>query len=98
MNSQEADLYDVKKRKERFLLFIRVLMKYVEKKDHELYLKIKRIIWECAMKVKNQVPGYENATASMKLRLEEVVSVKYWKRANQYLAHFLALKQKKLTV
>ena len=98
MKSQEADFYDVKKRKQNFLLFTRVLMKYVEKKDQDLYLKIRRTIWECAMMNKSQVPGYESVTAIMKVRLEEVVSVQYWKRAEQYLAHFFALKQKNVTV
>jgi hypothetical protein len=84
----------MKKEKERFLIFTRVLLKYLEQKDPELHVKVKAIIKECAERNKRQERGYESVTASMRTRLREVVSDQYWKRAEAYLQHFLQQKQR----
>ncbi|CAB9529310.1 expressed unknown protein [Seminavis robusta] len=85
---------EMRRQKERFLMFTRVLMKYLETKDPSLHSKVKLIIKECAERNKRNEPGYESVTASMRERLKQVVGDAYWKRAESYLAHFLAQKQK----
>lgn len=75
-------------------MFTRVLMKYLETKDPAMHQKVKAIIKDCAERNKRQERGYESVTASMRERLKHVVGDAYWKRAESYLAHFLAQKQK----
>jgi len=82
-------------RKERFLMFARVLMKYLEQKDPAVHLKAKAIIRECGEKNKKKVPGYEVVAISMQKRLRDTVGEAYWNRAEAYLNHFLKQKEKK---
>ena len=88
--SQEREM---KKHKERFLVFTRVLLKYLEQKDPPLHQKVKAIIKDCAERNKRQERGYESVTASMRARLREVVNETYWKKAEAYLEHFLKNKR-----
>ena len=71
----------MRRQKERFLMFTRVLMKYLETKDPALHQKVKAIIKDCAERNKRGEPGYESVTASMRSRLKRVVSESYWSRA-----------------
>jgi len=91
---QAARERDTKKQKERFLIFTRVLMKYLEQKDPELHKRVRAIIKDCADRNKRHEPGYESVTTSMRSRLREVVSDAYWKRAEVYLNHFLQQRAK----
>ncbi|GKY91875.1 hypothetical protein MPSEU_000159100 [Mayamaea pseudoterrestris] len=86
---------EMKKQKEKFIMFTRVLMKYLETKDPTLHQTVKTIIKDCAERNKRQERGYESVTASMKHRLRQVVGDQYWKRAEAYLNHFLKEKEKK---
>ena len=77
-----------KKAKEQFLMFTRVLMKYLEQKDPQMHTRARHVIRECAEKSKKKEQGYESVTASMKTRLRATVGEQYWKRAEDYLTHF----------
>ena len=72
---------EMKKQKERFLIFTRVLLKYLENKDPALHGSVKAIIKDCAERNKRGERGYESVTASMRARLKEVVNEQYWSRA-----------------
>jgi hypothetical protein len=85
---------DVKRMKEKFLMFTRVLIKYLEQKDPRMHARAKSIIKECAERNKRQEPGYESVTTSMKRRLKELVGDHYWKKANDYLVHFIEQKRR----
>ena len=85
---------DAKHRKERFLMFTRVLMKYLEQKDPPMHTQAKAVIRECAERNKKKEAGYESVTASMQTRLKEMVGEAYWSRAEAYLNHFLRQKEK----
>lgn len=89
-----------KKAKEQFLMFTRVLMKYLENKDPNMHARAKQVIRECAEKNKKKEHGFESVTASMKTRLRATVGESYWKRAEGYLTHFQTkmLERKKATV
>lgn len=82
-----------KKEKERFLMFTRVLMKYLEQRDPNMHAAAKAQIKECYEKNKSGDPQFRSLTTSMKLRLRSTVGELYWKKAHDYLDHFL--KQKK---
>jgi len=92
---QVARVREMKKQKERFLIFTHVLLKYLETKNPPLHAEVKNIIKDCAERNKRQERGYESVTRSMRTRLKEVVDEKYWKRAEQYLEHFLKQKGKR---
>ncbi|CAJ1953292.1 unnamed protein product [Cylindrotheca closterium] len=80
---------EVRRQKERFLIFTRVLIKYLEQKDPNMHRQAKVIIKDCAERNKKQEPGYQSVTASMKTRLKELVGESYWRRAEVYLKHYL---------
>ena len=61
---QQADMQRrLKREKETFLVFTRVLMKYLEQKDMALYHRVKAIIKDCAERNRRQEPGYESVTS-----------------------------------
>ena len=60
---------EAKQRKEQFLMFTRVLMKYLEQKDSEMHARAKAVIRECMEKNKKQDPEYLSLTTSMKYHL-----------------------------
>jgi len=80
---------DSDRRKEQFLMFTRVLMKYLEQKDPAMHQHARAIIKSCAEKHKNKQPGYESLTSSMHVNLKKAVGEAYWKKAEALLIHFL---------
>ena len=54
-----------------------------------MHQQAKIIIKDCAERNKRQEPGYESVTESMKRELKELVGAHYWKKANEYLTHFI---------
>ena len=82
-----------KKEKEKFLMLTRVLMKYLEQRDLDMHTRVKAQIKECYLKNKQGDPNFKSLTTSMKARLKQTVGDAYWKKAHDYLDHFL--KQKK---
>mmetsp|Transcript_13844 Transcript_13844/g.18069 ORF Transcript_13844/g.18069 Transcript_13844/m.18069 type:complete len:133 (-) Transcript_13844:1899-2297(-) len=92
---QQAEMQRrIRKEKETFLIFTRVLMKYLETKDPPLYIRVKSIIKDCAERNKRHEPGYESVTTSMKGKIKEVVSKAHWSRAKVYLKRFLQQRKK----
>jgi hypothetical protein len=57
----------LKKEKEKFLIFIRVLIKYLEQNDPLLHLEVKAIVKECTQRSRNREPGYESVTGKYRL-------------------------------
>ncbi|KAL7428759.1 hypothetical protein ACHAXH_000896 [Discostella pseudostelligera] len=84
-----------KKEKERFLIFTRVLMKYLEQRDPQMHLLAKTQIKECYEKNKAGDPAFRSLTTSMNTRLRATVGDVYWKKAQDYLEHFIRQKQDK---
>jgi len=73
------------RRKEEFLNFSRVLLKYLEHKNKRMHSEAKVVIGDCVSRNKKQEPGYESVTSAMKHRLKDLVGEHYWQRAK---AHF----------
>ncbi|KAL3914230.1 MAG: hypothetical protein SGARI_000232 [Bacillariaceae sp.] len=84
MTPQQRDLYH-RKQKERFLMFTRVLIKYLEQKDKALHQKAKLVIKDCADRNKRGEKGYESVTIAMQRRLKDLVGETYWKKAQDFL-------------
>lgn len=79
---------DHKSRKEQFLMFTRVLMKYLDKQDPNMHTHAKQVIRECAQKNRNGDPGYSSLSISMQKRLKQLVGDVYWHKATEYLAKY----------
>ncbi|KAL7465634.1 hypothetical protein ACHAXS_005941 [Conticribra weissflogii] len=92
-SASEADLETRRKEKEQFLMFVRVLLKYLEQRDQELHAKAKKEVRECYEKNKAGDPNFASLTSSMKSRLRAVVGESYWKKAESFLHHFIARKE-----
>merc|ERR1712238_441859 len=80
---------ETKSRKEKFLMFTRVLMKYLEQKNPEMHARAKAVIRQCANKNKEGDPNYASLSGSMQAALKKLVGSGYWKKAEDYLAQFL---------
>eukprot|EP00532_Pseudo-nitzschia_australis_P009247 CAMPEP_0168165526 /NCGR_PEP_ID=MMETSP0139_2-20121125/1535_1 /TAXON_ID=44445 /ORGANISM="Pseudo-nitzschia australis, Strain 10249 10 AB" /LENGTH=186 /DNA_ID=CAMNT_0008082651 /DNA_START=151 /DNA_END=711 /DNA_ORIENTATION=- len=93
-SSSPSDLLlEERRRKQRFLVFARVLMLYLEKNDKDMHADAKLIIKDCAERHNRQEPEYESVTQSMKRRLKELVGDHYWKKAIDYLIQFIEQKR-----
>jgi hypothetical protein len=79
-----------KERKEQFLMFTKVLMKYLEQKDPAMHTRAKEVIRDCARKNKEGNPSYSSLSASMQSHLKNLVGDLYWKKAQDYLRQYLA--------
>eukprot|EP00804_Cyclotella_cryptica_P014822 CCRYP_015024-RD/>CCRYP_015024-RD protein AED:0.11 eAED:0.13 QI:197/0.66/0.75/1/0.66/0.5/4/274/1066 len=79
--------------KERFMMFTRVLMKYLETRNKELHEKAKAQIKECYEKNKSGDPNFASLTKIMNARLHATVGEMYWKKATYYLEHFFLTKK-----
>lgn len=81
-------------RREKFLVFARILLKYLDRKDAALHGNVKHIIKDCTVKHLAKVHGYESVTLAMQQRIRHVVGDCYWKRAEAFLEHYLKEKAK----
>lgn len=91
-HQQQEVAYQEKKKKEQFLMFTRVLMKYLESKDAAMHQQAKQVIKVCAERNKQGDPKFASLTSSMREQLRQVVGEQYWKKAEDYLKHFLQTK------
>ncbi|KAG7366802.1 hypothetical protein IV203_029472 [Nitzschia inconspicua] len=85
LTEQEKRELHHRKQKEKFLMFTRVLIKYLEGKDRALHAKAKLVIKDCAERNKRGEPGYESVTMAMQRRLKDLVGETYWKKAQEFL-------------
>jgi hypothetical protein len=88
-NSYRSITEEQKIRRERFWMLIRVLMKYVENKDHALYLEAKASIKDCVRRNRKREEGYESLSRSVQASVKQVVGTVYWRRAASYLSKLL---------
>jgi len=84
-----ASPQEQKSRKERFLMFTRVLMKYLEQKDPTMHGRAKEVIRQCAKKNKEGDPNFASLSASMQSHLKKLVGETYWKKAQEYLRQYM---------
>jgi hypothetical protein len=86
---------ELKKQKQRFVLFTQNLIKILKIQDPGLHERVGAVIKDCTARNKRQEPGYESVTVSMQRRLREIVNDNYWKQAqNATIASFAKAKEK----
>jgi hypothetical protein len=91
-----GQLLSEKDRKEQFQMFLGILIKYLGKKDPALQERAKEIVQECqAAYVKSGITSSNGIVLYLRIqsRLQEIITVKQWKRAQMYLQ--MHLKNKK---
>jgi hypothetical protein len=74
-----------KYQKQRFLLFTRVLMKLLERRDPAVFYEAKAVIRDCDERKKRHESGFESMTDSVRAPLKHVVGESYWRQAHGYL-------------
>jgi len=85
---------EMKKKKERFIIFARILLKYLEGHDQQVAARVKNVINDCVARNKRRERGYESVTSSMRDRLKKIVNETYWKRAEVYTERYYKQKLK----
>jgi hypothetical protein len=76
-------------RKKRLWMIICVLMKYLMRKDNELYLQAKNLVRECVHRHRNGEEGYTSLSGSIQTSLKNQIGHVIWKRAESCIAKFL---------
>lgn len=76
-------------------LYIHPSNRYLEQRDPEMHSRAKTQIKECYEKNKIGDPMYRSLTTSMNARLRATVGDVYWKKAQDYLDHFVRQKSEK---
>ncbi|CAJ1946414.1 unnamed protein product [Cylindrotheca closterium] len=81
-----------KLRKQRFWMLVRVLMRYVEKKDVILYKKARATLENCATRNVRKEPRFVNLIESVQRELKHTVGTRYWRRAEHHVAKHILKK------
>ena len=88
--SNENRLGDAgKRRKQRFWMIVRVLMRYLERKDTDLYNKARNILGDCATHHVLKDDEFTNLTESVQRELIRTVGTRYWERAERHASNHL---------
>jgi hypothetical protein len=93
-----SQLLSEDERKEQFQMFLGILLKYLGKKDPVLQERAKEIIEECqAAYNKSGIQSKNGIVLYLRIqsRLQEIVTVKQWKRAQMYLQIHLKNKRER---
>uniref|UniRef100_A0A6V2KA81 Uncharacterized protein n=1 Tax=Ditylum brightwellii TaxID=49249 RepID=A0A6V2KA81_9STRA len=92
-NSVSSSSSVAKMRRERFQMFIRILMKYLEQQDRRIYARTRAMLKTCYLRNRSGDPAYSPSTLNMRTKLLETVGPIHWKKAEDYLNHFLSQKR-----
>eukprot|EP00339_Tiarina_fusa_P023101 CAMPEP_0116997668 /NCGR_PEP_ID=MMETSP0472-20121206/1023_1 /TAXON_ID=693140 ORGANISM="Tiarina fusus, Strain LIS" /NCGR_SAMPLE_ID=MMETSP0472 /ASSEMBLY_ACC=CAM_ASM_000603 /LENGTH=345 /DNA_ID=CAMNT_0004696617 /DNA_START=301 /DNA_END=1338 /DNA_ORIENTATION=- len=79
---------ELKLRRDRFWMLIRVLMKYLEKTEPAMFLQARKIIEDC-MRRNKQRKDYQSLTQNIQTEIKQLVGINRWRRAEAYLAKIL---------
>jgi len=72
-----------KYQKRRFMIFTKLLMKFLERKDPTVFGEARAVIQDCEQKKRRGEVG--SVTESVRHPLKQVVGCNYWKQARNYL-------------
>ena len=74
--------------KKKFLLFIKILFKYLDKSDPEIRDEAKAIVSDCTRRNRLGDPLYASLMDSIDSRLRGHVGEMHWRRAHMYMQHY----------
>jgi hypothetical protein len=78
-----------KDQKRLFIVFTKILLRYLQKKDPVTYLLARQTIREAVDHERRSTAGNACPVSRMKRRLEVLVSKEHWKKAEEYLLNKL---------
>eukprot|EP00980_Cylindrotheca_fusiformis_P014954 scaffold4095_cov117-Cylindrotheca_fusiformis.AAC.11 len=76
-------------RRKRFWMLVRVLMKYLQKKDPNLYLRARAALEDCVKRKERNEENFTNLPECVQRELKKVVGRDNWRRAKYYLTKHL---------
>jgi deltex-like protein len=76
--------------KQRFLMVLRIIMRYLQRSNPALYQVVKAQVEDCAQRNKRQEPGYENIAIRLRAQLKGVIPDADWNAAEGFLETFVA--------
>ena len=79
----------------RFMLYLRILLKYLQRKDgpDDTYERLKLALHECATRSRRQEKGFESLTIAMQRVIPEIVDQADLDKAREYLNLFVQQKR-----
>merc|ERR1712071_107594 len=78
-----------KQQEKNVYIFMRILMKYLKRKDPNMHTRAKHLMKKCVKKNNAGDPAFSNLIQSMQTRLKQLVGPQYWKKTEGYLTQFL---------
>ncbi len=75
-----------------FTVFLHFLLKFLKRKNQQMYCQSRVIIAECAIRNERGEDGYSNLTGAMKYRLRNFVGEEFWREAIDSFVYFVELK------
>jgi len=78
-----------KLRRQRFWMVVRVLMRYIEKKDSALHQKARVALEDCQRRNLMNEDRFTNLIECVQRELKHTVGTRYWRKAEQHVAKYL---------
>ncbi|KAL7565508.1 hypothetical protein ACA910_012244 [Epithemia clementina (nom. ined.)] len=78
-----------KLQRQTFLVFVRILMAYLERHDPPLRDLVRDAMRDCSKRSQEQEPGYISAMDALHERLREIVKPNDWRQVAQFTRQFL---------
>ena len=86
---EDHGLQERKQQKQRFWMIVKVLMRYLKKKDSDLYQTARNTLGECAKRHVMSHKGYSDVIESVNRELKMIVGLRYWERAEKHVDNHL---------
>lgn len=84
----------LRSRRRSFLVFVRILVKCIERADDKLLAyRVRRLVEECIQRHREGQAEYKSLVDSVEKRLRLMVGIDYWTQARMYLRHYHEWKQ-----
>lgn len=87
--SRRAARKQARREKDRFFVFTRVLVKYLEQTDVVLHSEVREVIRDCTERKSRKESGYDCVVTVLKQRIKEIVNEETWHLAELYYERFL---------
>lgn len=93
-SSSSRALNDLRCRRRSFLVFVRILVKCIERADDKvLAFKVRKLVEECIQRHRDGEEEYKSLVNIVEKRLRVVVGIDYWTQARTYLHQYHRWKQ-----
>ncbi|KAL3939895.1 MAG: hypothetical protein SGBAC_005469 [Bacillariaceae sp.] len=95
---ENPQIEEKKLQKQRFWMLVKVLMRYLENKDSELYKKARATLKDCEKRNVKKEERFTNLVECVQRELTKVVGMRYWERAERHVAKHLTAKAEEAAI